>query len=76
MKTTKSFWQRMGLHDWLLKNENKISPHEAASLTPNDVYKYIVEKFHESIAQLSFAQRIVFYHEYIICFKTLTASYS
>src|SRR5687768_4694291 len=69
MKTKKSFWQSMGLHDWFLKSENKISPGEAASLTPNDVYKYIVEKFHDSIAQLSFAQRIVFYHEYIICFN-------
>jgi hypothetical protein len=33
------------------------------------VRKNKVEKFHESIAQLSFAQRIVFYHEYIICFN-------
>ncbi len=69
MRTKKSFWQRMGLHNWFLKNESKISIAEAPSLTPNDVYKYIVDKFHESIAQLSFAQRIVFYHEYIICFN-------
>src|SRR5688572_9157273 len=69
MKTKKSFWQSMGLHDWFLKNEDKIPTSETASLTPDDVYKYIVEKFHESIAELSFAQRVVFYHEYIICFN-------
>ena len=39
------------------------------TLTPDDVYKYIAEKFNESIAQLSFANRIVFFHEYIICFS-------
>lgn len=37
------------------------------ALTPNNVYHYIIEKFKESIEQLSFADRVVFYHEYIIC---------
>ena len=39
------------------------------SLTPNDVYKYIIEKFRQSIGELSFANRVVFYHEFIICFN-------
>lgn len=37
--------------------------------TPDAVYHYITNKFSESIGQLSFANRIVFYHEYIICFN-------
>jgi hypothetical protein len=37
------------------------------SLTPNNVYHYIIEKFKESVKELSFAERLVFYHEYIIC---------
>ena len=39
------------------------------ALTPNDVYKYIIEKFRHSIGELSFANRVVFYHEFIICFN-------
>ena len=69
MKTKASFWQRIGLQDWFLKKENIQSTRRAPSITPNDVYKYILEKFNESITQLSFADRIVFYHEYIICFN-------
>lgn len=70
MKSKTSFWQRIGLHDWFLKKENTSYAEQAAvSLTPNDVYKYILDKFNESIAQLSFADRIVFYHEYIVCFN-------
>lgn len=67
MSTKPTFWQRIGLHDWFLKKEAGIT--EAVSLTPDVVYKYIVEKFEESISQLSFAERVVFYHEYIICFS-------
>ncbi len=67
MSERPTFWQRIGLHNWFLKKEAGIK--EAAALTPDAVYKYIVEKFRESIAQLSFAERIVFYHEYIICFS-------
>jgi hypothetical protein len=33
------------------------------------VYKYILDKFQESITQLSFANRVVFYHEFIIGFN-------
>lgn len=69
MKSKTSFWQRMGLHDWFLKKESEHTVQAIATLTPDDVYKYIVLKFNESIAQLSFANRIVFFHEYIICFN-------
>ena len=69
MKPKTSFWQRIGLHDWFLKKESTAPKAKAPVLTPNDVYRYILEKFNESIAQLSFANRIVFYHEYIICFN-------
>lgn len=69
MKSTTSFWQRIGLHDWFLKKENIAEKAAPVTLTPNDVYKYILEKFHESINQLSFAGRVVFYHEFIISFN-------
>ena len=69
MKTKTSFWQRIGLQDWFLKKENFENGKKVLTITPNDVYKYILEKFNESIGQLSFADRVVFYHEYIICFN-------
>lgn len=69
MKSKPSFWQRIGLHDWFLKKESARAVELVPLLTPNDVYKYIMEKFDESIQQLSFANRIVFFHEYIICFN-------
>lgn len=69
MKSKKSFWQRIGLHDWFLKKEAVKTTPQVATLTPDDVYKYIVQKFHKSIAQLSFANRIVFFHEFIVCFN-------
>lgn len=62
-----SFWKRTGIQDWFLKKE-KI-PAETASMTPDMVYKYIIEKFRASLAELSFADRVIFYHEYIICFS-------
>jgi hypothetical protein len=68
MKSKPSFWQRMGLHDWLLKKETAVAD-ARASVTPNDVYRYILDKFDESIKTLSFAERVVFYHEYIIAFN-------
>lgn len=61
------FWQRTGVQNWFLKKETGVS--ETSSLTPDIVYRYIIEKFRESIAELSFADRIIFYHEYIICFS-------
>lgn len=63
-----TFWQRTGVQNWFLKKETGASS-ETASLTPDLVYKYIIEKFRESIAELSFADRVIFYHEYIICFS-------
>ncbi len=68
MKDKSSFWQRIGLHDWFLKKEI-IEEYAVPSITPDDVYKYIIEKFNESITELSFLDRIVFYHEYIIAFN-------
>jgi hypothetical protein len=68
MKSKPSFWQKIGMHEWFLKKEEE-SPVNVSSITPNDVYKYIIDKFQESISQLSFASRVVFYHEYIIAFN-------
>lgn len=69
MKSKESFWKRIGLHDWFLKKEEDQRQEGPASLTPNDVFHYILEKFNASIQELSFANRVVFYHEYIICFN-------
>ena len=66
--TTKpTFWQRTGVHNWFLKKDAEFA--ETASMTPDLVYKYIIEKFKESVTELSFADRVIFYHEYIICFS-------
>ncbi len=62
-----TFWKRTGIQDWFLKKET--APVETASMTPDMVYKYIIEKFQASVAELSFADRVIFYHEYIICFS-------
>lgn len=67
MKSKSTFWQRIGMHDWFLNSENTVAKAKPKTVTPNDVYKYIIEKFKESIGQLSFADRVVFYHEFIIC---------
>lgn len=67
MTTSQSFWQRIGVQNWFLKKESETI--ETAALSPDIVYKYIVDKFQESISELSFAGRIIFYHEYIICFS-------
>lgn len=64
-----NFWKKSGLQDWFLPTEKNKSKKVLKGLTPDEVYKYILEKFKESIGQLSFANRIVFYHEYIICFN-------
>ena len=68
MKPETTFWQRIGIHNWFLSDTGVISS-EPKILTPNAIYKYIIDKFNESIAELSFADRVVFYHEYIICFN-------
>ena len=69
MKSKPSFWQKIGLHDWFLKKEHADTP-DIAALTPDAVYKYILQKFSESVRELSFANRVVFYHEYIIAFNS------
>lgn len=66
-KSKQSFWQRIGLHDFFLKKEAGRVDTSPPGLTPNAIYHYIIQKFKESIGELSFANRIVFYHEYIIC---------
>lgn len=67
MKSKQTFWQRIGLHDFFLKKEPEKVVATTPSLTPNNVYHYIIEKFKDSVTELSFADRVVFYHEYIIC---------
>ncbi|SEA41064.1 hypothetical protein [Pedobacter hartonius] len=64
-----TFWKKTGLQDLFLPSEKTQKKQIYRSLTPDEVYKYILDKFKESIAELSFANRIVFYHEYIICFN-------
>ena len=68
MTTEPSFWQRIGIHEWFL-NDSGAAPSGPEILTPDVVYKYIIDKFKESIGELTFADRIVFYHEYIISFN-------
>ena len=69
MEEKSTLWQRMGLQNWFLSSENATSNEVQKALTPDDVYKYIIEKFKESIGQLSFANRVVFFHEFIISFN-------
>jgi hypothetical protein len=68
MASTPNFWQRIGIQDWFLTNETTEKA-KAKALTPDTVYSYIVEKFRDSIKDLSFADRVVFYHEFIISFN-------
>ncbi len=60
METKPNFWQRLGIQDWFLTNESQPVASAAPALTPEVIYKYIVEKFQESINELSFAGRVVF----------------
>jgi len=69
MDTKSNFWQRIGIQDWFLTDENKSSNRKAPQLTPEMIYSFIVDKFKESIKALSFADRVVFYHEFIITFN-------
>lgn len=70
MEEKPSFWQRIGIQDWFLSSNDSAPAAKSQPLTPDTVYKYIIDKFKESIAELSFAERIVFYHEFIICLNT------
>ncbi|HVW96257.1 MAG TPA: hypothetical protein VHA56_09860 [Mucilaginibacter sp.] len=69
MEQKASIWQRMGIQDWFLTNPDHSKAKKIPALTPDDVYNYVVEKFSDSVRELSFADRIVFYHEYIISFN-------
>jgi len=69
MDTKLNFWQRIGIQDWFLTDENKADNMKAIQLTPETIYSFIVDKFKESIKELSFADRVVFYHEFIITFN-------
>jgi hypothetical protein len=65
-----SIWKRIGIQDWFLTDENTQKSQKQQTLTPDDVYNYVIAKFNDSIRQLSFADRVVFYHEYIISFNS------
>jgi len=69
METKGNFWQRLGIQDWFLTNETSGITGKTAALTPDVVYRYIIEKFTDSIRELSFGSRVVFYHEFIISFN-------
>jgi hypothetical protein len=69
MEPKSTFWQRIGLQDWFLTSENTNKANKQNSLTPEEVYKYLIQKFSESIKHLSFANRVVFYHEFIVIFS-------
>jgi hypothetical protein len=69
MDSKPSLWQRMGIQDWFLTSENTSLAKNQRNLTPDDVYNYVIAKFNDSIRELSFADRVVFYHEYIISFN-------
>ncbi|RFZ84512.1 hypothetical protein DYU05_02525 [Mucilaginibacter terrenus] len=69
METKPSFWQRIGIQDWFLTTESTGVNGKIPPLTPESVYSYIVDQFRESIKDLSFAGRVVFYHEFIISFN-------
>lgn len=69
MESKTTFWKRIGLQDLFLPGEKSERAKAARALTPDSIYKYILEKFKESVRELSFAERVVFYHEYMICFN-------
>ncbi|MCO5949020.1 hypothetical protein [Mucilaginibacter flavidus] len=69
MEQKPSIWQRMGIQDWFLTSPDNAKAKTQAALTPDDVYNYVIAKFNDSVRELSFAGRVVFYHEYIISFN-------
>src|SRR5476651_849855 len=69
MESKTSIWERLGIQDWFLTSENTSGAKKQQTLTPDAVYNYVIDKFNDSIRQLSFADRVVFYHEYIISFN-------
>ncbi len=69
MEQKASIWKRLGIQDWFLSPAQNGSKKKQPALTPDDVYNYVLSKFNDSVRELSFADRVVFYHEYIICFN-------
>lgn len=69
MEVKTSFWQRLGIQDWFLTDETSGLNGKTPPLTPEVVYSYIIDKFKTSIVELSFADRVIFYHEFIISFN-------
>ncbi|GAB4092133.1 hypothetical protein [Flaviaesturariibacter terrae] len=63
-----NFWQRLGLHDWFVNKPEAAPATERGALTPDTIFNYLVRQFESSIRELSFANRVVFYHEYIVVF--------
>ena len=43
-----SFWDKIGLHDWFLKKGAVEETFVPTSLTPDEVYKYIVEEIRKT----------------------------
>jgi len=69
MEQKGSIWKRLGIQDWFLSPAQTSARKKQHTLTPDDVYNYVLSKFNDSVRELSFADRVVFYHEYIICFN-------
>jgi hypothetical protein len=69
MSEKPSFWQRLGLHDWFVNKPEQEERQDAGGLTPDTIYSYILKQFEGSVRELSFAGRVVFYHEYIVVFN-------
>ena len=68
MSEKPNFWQRLGLHDWFVNKPEAAPSGDRAALTPDTIYRYILQQFETSVRELSFAGRVVFYHEYIVVF--------
>ncbi|TCZ73367.1 hypothetical protein [Flaviaesturariibacter aridisoli] len=68
MSEKPNFWQRLGLHDWFVNKPESAPTGDRAALTPDTIYAYILQQFEASVRALSFASRVVFYHEYIVVF--------
>lgn len=69
MTSNDTFWKRIGLHDWFLKKSPVGESQMPSPLTADEIYMYIIEEFKRSVEELSFGDRVVFYHEFIICFN-------
>ncbi|RYY83814.1 MAG: hypothetical protein EOO15_20645 [Chitinophagaceae bacterium] len=68
MSEKPNFWQRLGLHDWFVNKPEAAPADTRAALTPETIFRYILQQFESSVRELSFANRVVFFHEYIVVF--------